>query len=529
MEEEYVTVTQLNNHIKRLVNSDSSLKRVYVRGEISNAGFSKGHLYFSLKDKSSTVGAMMYANNTKKLKFEPKDGMEVLVKGYVDVYPRFGNYKVYAEEITGAGAGDYYIALQQLKVKLRKLGWFDDELKKPIPKYPERIGVVTSLTGSAIHDIITTIKRRWPLCEIILFPSLVQGQDAPNDLIKQVILADTQFDLDTLIIGRGGGSIEDLWAFNNETLAKVIINTKTPIISAVGHEDDWTISDYVADLRAATPSVAAELAVPEINQVKLNLKQMDNRVNIRILDKLDNNKKDFEKIKNRRLFSDPSISYNNKIEFLINLENRLSASSNKIITSPKIRLSKIKNSYIFKGSDKLFENKSNRYKEVKYRLKFSGENLISKKGAKLSKIKSSYIFKEPNNVFRDKKNKFNNLKSSLVFSSKDLLRDKRDDFKDIKSSLVFSSKDLLRDKRDDLNGAKRSHVIKDPIIILNKKENSLQRYMDKLNVLNPLKTLKRGYTISRHNGKVISKSKDLKKNDEVEIEFDDGKINTRVL
>ena len=262
MEHEYITVSVLNSHIKRLINSDSNLKRVYVRGELSNIRrYPNGHMYFTLKDKNSEIGGLMFRNYVSRLRFEPKNGMKVLVSGTVDVYPKQGSYKVYAHKITEDGIGDLYIAYEQLKKELSELGWFDKDHKKEIPRFPKRVGVVTASTGAAIRDIVTTIKRRWPLCEIILFPSLVQGNLAPNNIIKQIILADTKFNLDTLIIGRGGGSIEDLWAFNDKTLAKVIYHTKTPIISAVGHEIDFSISDFVADARAETPTAAADMAV----------------------------------------------------------------------------------------------------------------------------------------------------------------------------------------------------------------------------------------------------------------------------
>ncbi len=324
MEQEYITVSELNDHIKKLINSDSELKKVYVRGELSNfKRYPSGHLYFTLKDKGSEIGGVMFKGYASRLKFEPKNGMSVLIIGNVDVFAKQGSYKIYAYRLTEDGIGDLYIAYEQLKKKLESMGWFDDEHKKEIPKFPKRVGVVTALTGAAIRDIVTTIKRRWPLCEIILFPSLVSGSAAPNNLIKQIILADTEFNVDTLIVGRGGGSIEDLWAFNDETLAKVIYNTKTPIISAVGHEIDWTISDYVADLRAATPTAAAELAVPDISEIETNLKNLDVRLNMLMAKQLSDNKESFAKLLQRNLFRSPDVMYNAKMMYLDSLRSRL--------------------------------------------------------------------------------------------------------------------------------------------------------------------------------------------------------------
>ena len=266
MEEEYISVSELTDNIKRLINSDPNLKNVYVRGEIS--GFkraSSGHCYFNLKDENSVIPAVMFYGHASRLKFEPENGMKVLVRGYVDVYKSRGNYQLYVQGITEDGLGELHIAFEQLKKELKEAGYFDESLKKPIPKFPKKIGVVTAATGAAIKDIVTTIKRRWPLCEIILFPSLVQGNLAANNIVRQIFVADNEFELDTLIVGRGGGSIEDLWAFNERIVAKAILACETPVISAVGHEIDWTIADYVADIRAATPTAAAEIAVPDIS------------------------------------------------------------------------------------------------------------------------------------------------------------------------------------------------------------------------------------------------------------------------
>ncbi len=418
MEEEYISVSELTDYIKRLINSDSGLKQVYVRGEISNfKRYPSGHCYFSLKDEGSMIPGVMFYGFASKLKFQPENGMKVLVRGYVDVYKTRGNYQLYAQRMIEDGLGELHIAFEQLKKELESKGYFDDDLKKPIPKFPKKVGVVTAATGAAIRDIVTTIKRRWPLCEIILFPSLVQGSLAPNNIVKQIFVADREFDLDTLIVGRGGGSIEDLWAFNERIVAKAILACETPVISAVGHEIDWTIADYVADIRAATPTAAAEIAVPDINEIRSKVDDLDSRSKNVIAKQLNDNLGKFERIKNRPLFKNPYMIHERKTMDLDFIRGRLVSSSKEMIHSNQMRLSKVKSS----------------------------------------------------NVFRN------------------------------------------------------------PQSILDEKTITLSRNIDKLKVLNPLLTIQRGYAVARSKGKVVSYAKNLKKNDEVELQFKDGKVNTRVL
>ncbi|WP_405324866.1 exodeoxyribonuclease VII large subunit [Methanobrevibacter sp.] len=418
MEEEYISVSELTDNIKRLINSDPNLKNVCVRGEIS--GFkraSSGHCYFNLKDENSVIPAVMFYGPASRLKFEPENGMNVLVRGYVDVYKSRGNYQLYAQRITEDGLGELHIAFEQLKKELESKGYFDEDLKKPIPKFPKKVGVVTAATGAAIRDIVTTIKRRWPLCEIILFPSLVQGNLAANNIVRQIFVADNEFELDTLIVGRGGGSIEDLWAFNERIVAKAILACKTPVISAVGHEIDWTIADYVADKRAATPTAAAEIAVPDIREISSKVDDFNSRANNVMAKQLNDNLDKFERIKNRPLFKNPYMIHERKVMDLDFIKGRLVSSSKEMIHSNQMRLSKVKSS----------------------------------------------------NVFRD------------------------------------------------------------PQSILDEKTNTLSRNIDKLKVLNPLLTIQRGYAVARSNGRVVSYAKDLNKDDEVELQFKDGKVNTRVL
>lgn len=268
MKNKVFSVTQINTYIKRMFQSDYALRRISIKGQVSNCKYhSSGHIYFSLKDEGSQISCVMFTNaRYDGLKFELEDGQEVVVDGNISVYERGGSYQLYAQEIRLNGIGELYVAYEMLKQKLYEEGLFDHEKKKPIPKNPKKIGVVTARTGAAIHDIISTAKRRNPYVQLILYPAKVQG-DGASDTIVAGIKALDQYGVDIIIVGRGGGSIEDLWAFNEEKVARAIYEVQTPIISGTGHEVDTTIADYAADLRAATPTAACELAVPDIREV----------------------------------------------------------------------------------------------------------------------------------------------------------------------------------------------------------------------------------------------------------------------
>lgn len=261
-----LTVSQVNFFIKSLIEGDGRLSSIFVVGEISNLTdhYRSGHIYFSIKDEKSVLKAVMFSSSAKRLKFRPTDGMRVIVRGRVSVYEPTGQYQLYAEDIQPDGMGALSLAYEQLKARLEQEGLFADEHKKPIPKYPQKIGVITSPTGAAVQDILQITARRWPIAEIILAPVLVQGDSAYMQLISAVREMNRQNACDVIIIGRGGGSLEDLWSFNDEGLAYAIYRSEIPVISAVGHETDFTICDFVADLRAPTPSAAAELATPDI-------------------------------------------------------------------------------------------------------------------------------------------------------------------------------------------------------------------------------------------------------------------------
>ncbi len=268
-----LTVSQLNIYVKSLLDGDINLQNVFIEGEISNLSdhYSSGHIYFSLKDSTSLVKAVMFSFNAKKLRFKPENGMKVLILGRVTVYEVSGQYQIYVEDMRPYGVGALALELEQLKKKLEERGLFDQAHKKPLPIYPNTIGVITSPTGAAIQDILNIISRRFPCVDIILAPVLVQGKTAPEQLKNAVDMFSDNNAADVIIIGRGGGSIEDLWAFNDEELAYAIYNCKIPVVSAVGHETDFTICDFVSDLRAPTPSAAAELVVPDKMDLTANL------------------------------------------------------------------------------------------------------------------------------------------------------------------------------------------------------------------------------------------------------------------
>ncbi len=417
MEIECLTVSQINAYINRKLKFDNNLKNVYVKGEISNfKTYPSGHSYFTLKDEKSQIPAVMFKGRKHSLKFQPENGMKVIIKGKIEVYERDGKYQLYASTMTEDGIGNLHVAFEQLKKKLKAEGLFDDAHKKEIPEYPGKIGVVTAQTGAAIRDIITTIEKRYPYCEVMVFSTLVQGEQAAPQIVRQIEHAQ-QFDIDTLIVGRGGGSIEDLWPFNEEAVARAIYNCKIPVISAVGHEVDFTISDFVADARAPTPTGAAVMAVPDVNDIKFKIVQLRNRLNKNINDK------------------------------------------------------------------------------------------IMQKRTKLNHVSEKQIFKNPESIYEIKSMTLDNLVTKLE----------------------FSSKNIIAENRNKMIELKNKNIMKNPDEILRKKKEPYLRNVDKLTVLNPLLTLKRGYTLTKVEGKVVSSAKDVKSGDKLDVEFDDGTVNTRVI
>lgn len=355
----YLSVSEINKIIKMKFDNSSFFNRVFLKGEISNFKIQmpSGHCYFTIKDESSRISAIMFKTTANKVGTSFKDGDMVIVIGKISVYEASGNYQIYIESMEISGSGDLYKKYLELKNKLDKEGLFLESHKRPIPKFPNKIGIVTASTGAAIKDILTTIKRRYPLCETILFPSLVQGNGAKEDIVNKINIANT-YDLDVLIVGRGGGSIEDLWAYNEEIVARAIYDSKIPIISAVGHEVDFTIADYVADKRAATPTAAAELAVPNIMDISLNIDSLFDRAtnNIKIL--IDNYKKILDKINKSYIIANPMNIYNTKKQMLNISINNLNNNIKNIITINKMNIYRLRTSYVLTNPTILYDNKN---------------------------------------------------------------------------------------------------------------------------------------------------------------------------
>lgn len=417
MVENYITIGEINRYLKNLFDNDRCLQEVYLKGEISNfKAHTRGHYYFTLKDETSRINAVMFSYRASSLKFTPSDGMKVLVRGKVSVYEATGGYQIYVDDMQEDGIGNLYIEFEKLKKKLTQEGLFDPTKKKKIPKVPRKIGIVTASTGAAIRDILTTIKRRYPICETILFPSLVQGVDAAKDIVKNIKLANT-YDIDTLIVGRGGGSIEDLWPFNEEIVARAIYDSRVPVISAVGHEIDFTIADFVADLRAPTPTAAAELAVPDMATIKTYLDNVRSRSTISINNYIDTRKQGLGSLINSYVLKKPTAMYEIKEQNLDFLIDRLNKEMKVILDNTRIRLFKVSNSYVLTNPD------------ILYKFKMQG----------------------------------------------------------------------------------------------------LEHLINKLEVLNPMNTLKRGYAIVKKDDKVISDIKKISTDDVINIEVKDGIINTKVI
>ena len=338
-----ISVSTLNVQIKSLL--ETTFIQVYVEGEISNLTYhNSGHIYFSIKDENSTLSCVMFKGNTKYLKFQLENGQKVVITGNITVYAPRGNYQLLCNKIEPSGQGALAFAFEQLKNKLEAKGYFDGNYKQPLPKYPKKIALVTSATGAAIEDMKKVANHRWPLVEFILIPTLVQGEGASIDIVKSIKYADS-LHCDIMIVGRGGGSIEDLWAFNEEIVANAIYEAKTPIISAVGHEVDYMISDFVADIRAATPSNAIEIAVPDINEHRIYLDNLVNEYNNRLKNILFNKQQELTNMK--RLMQQNSIETKfNYIQAEINMiKSSFKTDLSQKIVSSSNELNLLKNSF----------------------------------------------------------------------------------------------------------------------------------------------------------------------------------------
>lgn len=411
-----LTVTDINNYIKNIVDGDFFLSNVTLKGEISNLKFhTRGHLYFSLKDENSKINAVMFNYKNLGLNFIPKDGMNVIVKGKVSVFTTGGSYQITVSNMKEDGIGNLYILFEELKRRLEREGLFSPEHKKKLPRIPKKVGVITASTGAAVKDIISTINRRFPLTEIILFPTLVQGVGAKENIVKMINEAN-ESDVDVIILGRGGGSIEDLWAFNEEIVARAIYNSNKPIVSAVGHEIDFTISDFVSDMRAPTPTGAAELVVPSKVEIQ---------------------------------------------SYLNDYKGRIISVINKKIKSYTDTFSKLKSTYILKNPISMYEIDEQKL-----------DNMLEKLGSIM------------NYKLEREKSKLNNL------------------------SKMISPNMLNR---------------------LDKEKIKLENIETKLNLLNPENILKKGYSLTLVEGKIVKSINSVKKGSIIDTKFSDGIIKSEVL
>ena len=398
MNQNYITITQVNNYIRTIFDENPHLKKIYLKGEISNfKHHSSGHLYLTLKDNESRISAIMFRSAASTLKFTPEDGMNVLVSGRISVYPAGGNYQIYIDHMEVDGLGSLYVEFEKLKRKLLQEGLFAKEHKKPIPKYPSKIGIVTAPTGAAIKDILSTIKRRFPLCETILFPALVQGVSAASDIARKIEIANN-YDIDVLIVGRGGGSIEDLWAFNEEIVARAIYNSKVPIISAVGHEVDVTISDYVADMRAPTPTGAAEMAVPTILEVKNTFKLLESKLGNAIKNNINFYNERLLKLESSYILKNPMTLYEIKAQKLDTLVDNLNSDITNILKEKSLTLNHLTSNYILENPYTLLTSRQEELSNKEKLLKKEIKSIIDKNDASLQYILQTLKLVNPLNI-----------------------------------------------------------------------------------------------------------------------------------
>lgn len=422
---EYITISKINQYIKLMFDSDNALQRVYLKGEISNfKRHTSGHLYLTLKDEESRISAIMFRSAAAHLTFQPEDGMNVLVTGRISVYPAGGNYQIYIDKMEVDGLGNLYVEFEKLKKKLQQEGLFDPAHKKEIPKFPRKIGIVTAPTGAAIKDILSTIQRRFPLCETILFPALVQGVSAASDVARKIEIANT-YDIDVLIVGRGGGSIEDLWAFNEEIVARAIYNSHIPVISAVGHEVDITIADFVADRRAPTPTGAAEMAVPTVSEVKNIFALKKNTLSSIIKEKLTVASQELKKVKSSYILKNPMTLYEMKMQKLDALTDALNKDMTNYITQKKLELQSYQKSFVLQNPlnsyTKYFKDLENNQKVLKNKI----EQILEKKTSDLQYVIQTLRLVNPLNIldkgFSLVKRDGHIIKSSQEIKEKDLL------------------------------------------------------------------------------------------------------------
>ncbi|RPF55668.1 exodeoxyribonuclease VII large subunit [Aquisalibacillus elongatus] len=439
MEKQYLTVTALTKYIRRKFESDQHLKDVWLQAEISNfKHHSRGHMYFTLKDEKARISAVMFASSNRHLKFRPEDGMKVLVLGDISVYEPQGQYQIYVQNMQPDGIGSLYLAYEELKKKLDQQGLFHPERKRPIPQFPKRIAIITSPTGAAVRDIITTLKRRYPMARRTIIPVSVQGEHAAPSIVKGIEYANQLNDFDTIIVGRGGGSIEELWAFNEEEVARAITQSKTPVISAVGHETDFTISDFVADLRAPTPTAAAELAVPSLIDLTQQVQNLNQRLN----------------------------------------------------------------------------------QSMKYKIEHIRE--------KIKSIDQSYAFKYPIQMTRQKEQDLDRVVNQLNKSAKRFVQDQKTRYSRLGEQIkTYQPRQVILEQTKELE-YKMSRLNQQMTNIKEQKGHNFQNQLNKLTILNPLETMRRGYSIPYKDKRIVKSVKHVEPGDAIHLSLSDGQLDCQV-
>lgn len=384
MKETYLTVEALTKYIKRKFDADPYLKKVYVKGELSNVKHhSSGHIYFTLKDDKAQIKGIMYARQAAKLKFSVENGMNVFIECDINVFEKSGSYQLYAAKIEPDGLGSLFLAYEQLKETLQKEGLFEQRFKQPLVPFPQTIGVITATTGAAVKDICTTIKRHYPLVNIKIFPTLVQGANAAPSIVQSIRQANALGHIDTLIVGRGGGSIEDLWAFNEESVARAIFESRIPIISAVGHETDTTIADFVADFRAPTPTGAAKMAVPDIVDLKQRVQAYDARMLQGTKWILDRSKRRLDKVMASYTMVYPERMYRPFEDELGRLEQRLQEAASKTLAQRLQKWQLMENRLSNQVPTRKLAFEQQRQKHITYQLQANMQRMLSKKRQQL--------------------------------------------------------------------------------------------------------------------------------------------------
>jgi exodeoxyribonuclease VII large subunit len=416
VDQRYLTVYALTKYIKRKFDADPHLQDIFVKGEISNyKQHSSGHMYFTLKDDKARILAVMFSSYARSMKFYPENGMKIIVRGEISVYEPSGQYQIYVKEMRPDGIGELFLAYEQLKQKLESEGLFALERKKAIPPFPKTVGVITSPTGAAVRDILTTIKRRFPIAKILVFPALVQGENAAPSIVKAIEMANRTADIDVLIAGRGGGSIEELWAFNEEQVARAIFASKIPIISAVGHETDFTIADFVADLRAPTPTAAAEMAVPHIDEL---------------------------------------------LERVLQRQTRLIRAIKETHRLGQQRLGRVKKSYAFRYPERLYQQKLEHADRLTERLLKGAARLVTLKGSQQEALTKRLVRNHPNAVLQKANDRFKRSNKDLERMMRAILTEKQIKFDHLVSTLQALSPLKIMDRGYSLAYTDKKQLVK---------------------------------------------------------------------